>query len=101
MEFRPHSSAREVDPLPAPDRLASSVSLVPQRAVDIDAVVSPRSTANSVDDNGDVNRPPEVASYSARKALPAAVPATYAVDQAHWKLNPPIRPSQSRISPTR
>lgn len=31
----------------------------------------------------------------------ACRPAKYPVAQAHWKLNPPIRPSQSRISPTR
>ena len=33
--------------------------------------------------------------------LAAAVPARYPVAQAHWKLNPPMRPSQSRISPAR
>jgi hypothetical protein len=30
-----------------------------------------------------------------------AAAATQALDQAHWKLKPPIRPSTSRISPTR
>ena len=30
-----------------------------------------------------------------------AVAATQPLAQAHWKLNPPIRPSTSRISPTR
>ena len=36
---------------------------------------------------------------SAERAMPDA--ATHALAQAHWKLNPPIRPSTSRISPTR
>ncbi len=30
-----------------------------------------------------------------------AAATTHALDQAHWKLKPPIRPSTSRISPTR
>jgi len=34
------------------------------------------------------------------QAAPSAVAATRALDQAHWKLNPPILPSTSRISPT-
>ncbi len=32
---------------------------------------------------------------------PAALPATVPLDQLHWKLNPPSRPSTSRISPHR
>ena len=34
------------------------------------------------------------------QGVPSAAAATCALDQAHWKLNPPIRPSTSRISPT-
>jgi hypothetical protein len=39
------------------------------------------------------------ARLDAESSRPAA--ATQALDQAHWKLNPPILPSTSRISPTR
>ena len=36
---------------------------------------------------------------SSTRTIPVA--ATQALDQAHWKLKPPMRPSTSRISPTR
>ena len=35
------------------------------------------------------------------RRLAIACPATQPDDHAHWKLNPPSRPSTSRISPTR
>ena len=43
----------------------------------------------------------EVSMALIQRLAAACRPAKYPVAQAHWKLKPPIRPSQSRISPTR
>src|ERR1041384_4432692 len=85
--------AAEDEPVPRPRAAVPACALLPvlvhdgQRTPSDRTLVEPRA--------GERIRPAD----HARSVRAIARAATHADDHAHWKLNPPIRPSPSRISP--